>query len=169
MCKSVFAPVYSEVLGAESEALGANIEFAWFYHKAATLQNVETQKKKNKLLHRCEFAASQNHVRHSLHSFSCCCEMSCNSTGYVAWANDAVASWWQDVVWAQNERQRHIGSDIPPNTSLLGVQEDRLPASREKAVGWTGSTTGRVRKGLEMDSSSASVEELKGSGQEWRQ
>lgn len=44
MCESVFAPVYSEVLGVEPESLGVNIEFAWFYHKAATKQNVENVK-----------------------------------------------------------------------------------------------------------------------------
>lgn len=55
---------------------------------------------------------------------------------------------------------------IPPNTSWLGVLEDRLPASEDAVDGWTASTTGSVRKGFEfgMDSSTASAAEVKGSG-----
>lgn len=54
---------------------------------------------------------------------------------------------------------------IPPNTSWLGVLEDRLAASKDAVDEWTASTTRSERKGFEfgMDSSTASTAEVKGS------
>ena len=48
---------------------------------------------------------------------------------------------------------------IPPNTSWLGVREDRLPASEDTVDGWTASTRGIVMKGFEfgVESSTASA------------
>lgn len=62
---------------------------------------------------------------------------------------------------------RGCSKTIPPNTSWLGVLEDRLPASEDAAGRWTASTTGSVRKGFEfgMESSTTSAAEVKGS--EW--
>lgn len=75
-------------------------------------------------------------------------------------------------MWTQNEiytvkEKRRCSKTIPPNTSWLGVLEDRLPASEDAVDGWTASTTGSVRKGFDfgMDSSTASAAEVKGS--EW--
>lgn len=63
------------------------------------------------------------------------------------------------------KRREDTAKTIPPNTSWLGVLEDRLPASEDAVDGRTASTTGSVRKGFEfgMDSSTASAAEVKGS------
>lgn len=48
---------------------------------------------------------------------------------------------------------------IPPDTSCLGVREDRPPASEDAAGTWTASATGSVRKGFDcgVDSWAASA------------
>lgn len=71
-----------------------------------------------------------------------------------------------EEIWGIKKRSRRCGKTIPPDTSCLGVQEDRLPASEDAVGVWTtASTTGNVRKGFEfgMDSSVASEAEVKGS------
>lgn len=62
-------------------------------------------------------------------------------------------------------KKKKYSKTIPPNTSWLGVLEDRLPESEDTVDGWTGSTIGSVKKGFEfgMDSSTASAAEVKGS------
>lgn len=65
------------------------------------------------------------------------------------------------------KEKRRRSKSLPPNTSWLGVLEDRLPASEDDVDRWTASTTGSVRKGFEIgrESSTASAAEVKGS--EW--
>lgn len=74
--------------------------------------------------------------------------------------------WTQREIWDEKEKNRY-SKTTPPNTSWLGVPEDRLPAYEDAVDRWTASTTGSVRKGFEfgMDSSTASAAEVKGS--EW--
>lgn len=72
-----------------------------------------------------------------------------------------------EEIWGiRKAKQKMRQKTIPPDTSCLGVQEDRLPASEDAVGVWTtASTTGNVRKGFEfgMDSSAASAAEVKGS------
>ncbi len=67
----------------------------------------------------------------------------------------------------KSKEKRRCSKTTPPNTSWIGVLEDRLSASEDAVGRWTASTTGSERKGFEfgMDSSTASAAEVKGS--EW--
>lgn len=63
------------------------------------------------------------------------------------------------ILVRRRSKAEDAAKTIPPDTSCLGVREDRPPASEDAAGTWTASATGSVRKGFDcgMDSWAASA------------